>query len=1170
MGLTLLSQFVADDELARLVLIPVRLPLMLVLAVFVTVVSLFALFVFCGVARAESDGTGWEITSETFPTDLAPSGGRGLIELDVYNIGGGRSSGPVTVTNVLPAGVVATEAADAQGFGFGEEGLWECSTGHVVACTNTANLLSLPIPQPPRETANEHGVGSIAHIGIVVEVETSEPGVLTNFATVVGGGGVAPASTSASITVSGTPASSFGFQRSDGWFSNADGEIDTQAGSHPYEFTFNFGLNTTRTSHGGLTPAGGQARDLVVNLPPGFVGNPTAVPECTRQQLEEEACPPSSQVGVDIPGSKTGELYPFRVGITVYNMVPPPGLPAQFGLQLFGVFVFLDAGVRSGGDYGLTVHADNLPQEFIMSNSVTIWGEPSDPSHNEDRFSVIKENGSFVCNSGCASSGPHVPFLTLPTSCEGPQKYTVSADTWETVGLSEIPVGFGETSFVSHDNNGTSTGFTGCGRLGFGPTISLAPDTSSTDTPAGTTVDVSTPQEGLITPGALSTSNIMSTTVILPPGLVVNPGRATGLQACREGDVPGGDDLPLAGENGEEERFTGPADCPKASKVGTVQVATPLLKESLEGNVYVLQSNPPNLKLVAAFSVDGVNVKLVLNVHLNEQTGQITTTVANIPELPVTDFKLSFSGGAQAALATPTLCGTNSTGSDFTPWSTPAVGDVFPSSSFQINAGSGGTGCPSSPLPFTPTLTAGSTTDQAGGFTNFSLLLQRPDDQQRISGLQFKAPPGLSAELSRVPLCTNVQAETNACPEASKIGHTVVESGPGPYPLVVPEGGQEPAPIYLTESYEGAPFGLSIVVPLHVGPFVLPTQRVRARIEVDPRTVQLTVTTNPLPQEVAGVPTDLREIDAVVEHSEFMINPTNCEPSTFSGTAQGTPPPGVNSPSTSAPISSHFQVGSCRSLAFTPAFAAKTSGKTSKANGASLSATLSYPATPPGTGQATDQANIHSVKVELPKQLPSRLTTLQKACTAAQFNANPAGCPAASNIGQATVHTPVLPVPLVGPVYFVSHGGEAFPALVILLQGYGVTVEVEAITFISKAGVTSLTFKTAPDAPFTSFTLTSPVGKYSALAANGDLCTSKLTMPTELIAQNGAILHKTTKISVTGCPKTKTLTRAQKLAAALKICHKDKNKTKRSSCERTAHKKYGPLKPKKKTTKKKK
>ena len=134
------------------------------------------------------------------------------------------------------------------------------------------------------------------------------------------------------------------------------------------------------------------------------------------------------------------------------------------------------------------------------------------------------------------------------------------------------------------------------------------------------------------------------------------------------------------------------------------------------------------------------------------------------------------------------------------------------------------------------------------------------------------------------------------------------------------------------------------------------------------------------------------------------------------------------------------------------------------------------------------------------------MTTLQKACTNAQFEANPAGCPSESKIGYATVHTPLLPVPLTGPAIFVSHGGEAFPSLTMVLQGYGVTVDLVGTTFISKAGVTTTTFKTVPDVPFSTFELTLPEGKYSALAANGNLCTeaSKLKMPTEFIAQNGA------------------------------------------------------------------
>jgi hypothetical protein len=516
---------------------------------------------------------------------------------------------------------------------------------------------------------------------------------------------------------------------------------------------------------------------------------------------------------------------------------------------------------------------------------------------------------------------------------------------------------------------------------------------------------------------------------------------------------------------------------------------------------------------------EGVEVKLQAVVHLNERTGQLTTTLLETPQAPVSAFRLSFSGGAQAALATPTKCGTYETTSDFTPWAAPFVEDLFPASGFQITSGVNGAPCPPSPLPFSPTMIAGSTTDQAGGYTDFSLLLQAPDDQQRIERLQFKTPEGLEGMIAKVPLCTNAQAEANACPAASAIGHAVVASGPGPYPLVVPQPGQPPAPIYLTEGYEGAPYGLSIVVPLHVGPFVLPTQRVRAKIEVDQLTAQLTVTTDPLPQVVAGVPTDLRSIDAVIDRPGFMFNPTGCSPRSFSGTAFG-------SEGAQAPISSALQMGSCRALLFKPSLKAFTAGKTSRADGASLGVKLVYPTGELGANQASSQSNIQSVKVELPKKLPSRLTTLQKACTAAQFDANPAGCPAASVVGHATAVTPVLPVALTGPAYFVSNGNESFPNLIVVLQGYGVTVHLVGDTFISKQGITSSTFKQVPDVPIASFELNLPEGPYSALAANGNLCKDRLAMPTDFVAQNGAELKQSTPLTITGCPKAKKAKKA--------------------------------------------
>jgi hypothetical protein len=1022
------------------------------------------------IAGASPDVAGWEVGSHSYPTHLLP-GGTGIVSVDVYSVGAAANEGTVTVTDTLPDDIT----------GVSSEG-WNCTAAVRDVCTY--ELESLPVA---------------ARDEIPLEVKIDSDAVEGSFANevvVAGGGALSPAGSSSPLTVSSAQAG-FGLVGTDLWFTNADGTVDTQAGSHPYGVTFNWELDAESDN----SPAAREeVRNLKVNLPPGLIGNPTAVPRCTRQQFDATECPASSQIGIDEAGlgGQGGKIPLYFSPISVYNMVPPPGIPAQFAFNLLSIEVFVNASVRSGGDYGITTSSHNIPQRDVVTNSFTLWGVPSDRSHDAQRCEFKQRE--YVC--GLSDNSAQAPFLTLPTSCEGPQTVGVAAGSWRD-GDPEAA----SYEFLTHESAGTATGFTGCDHLGFSPSISVAPDTSEADTPAGLTVDVKVPQEGLSQIEGLATSNIRDTTVTLPQGVVINPGQAAGLAACQASEDAVGSE--------------GAPSCPAASKVGTVEISTPLLSNKLEGDVYVLQSNPPDLQLLVAASGSGVNLKLVGDVHLNRETGRLTTTFANTPELPFTDFKLSFSGGAQAALATPVNCGVYATSSDFTPWSAPAVGDAFPSSSFSIVRGPNDDACPSSPLQFTPQLIAGSTTDQAGGFTNFSLLLQRADDQQRVQSLQFKIPQGLLGMISKVPLCGEPQAQDGTCPAASQIGHTVVAAGPGPYPLVVPQPGQSPAPIYLTGPYKGAPYGLSIVVPLQVGPFVLETQRVRAKIEVDPSTAQITVTTDPFPQIIDGIPTDLRTVNAVIDRPGFMFNPTNCSPMSFSGTAWGTPPPGVGGPGSTAAISSPFQMGSCRSLLFKPSFKVSTSGKTSRKNGASLDAKIVYPRGPLGANQASSQSNLKSVKVDLPKQLPSRLTTLQKACTSATFEANPASCPADSRVGTASAITPVLPVTLTGPAYFVSYGGAKFPELVFALQGYGVTIYVHGETFINKAGITSSTFHQVPDVPIYQFELKLPQGPFSALAANGNLCNTALKMPTAFTAQDGAVIHQTTPISVTGCSKHK-------------------------------------------------
>jgi hypothetical protein len=1111
---------------------------------------------------------GWAVIAKTKPTYLHP-GGNGAIQIKVLNDGAASSKGTVTVTDVLPPGVTAINAGADERInhaGPGESevavapGLWECSGdtpgglvagAKIVTCVNNlTNFPSLaggggtptgpgdPLPPPPFEGNEEIAIGVTAP---AQEGPTSAP----NRVTVAGGGALGSASTQEQIMVSSSPPP-FGFADATAYFSNADGTTDTQAGSHPYEATFAFDMNhiLNPETFPAEQPAGGEIRNLLFNLPPGFIGNPTAVARCTRVQFNEQQCPPASQVGI-IAAEVLGESYrPGGVAHdvqAVYNVVPPAGQPAAIGFQISEVNTLVGTYVRSGGDYGLTAHANNIAQRDVIGSVLTLWGVPGDASH-------AAFHGGFVASGGA-------PFLTLPTSCLGPQNFSLSVNTWTDASL------VARTSFVSHNALEEQVGFTGCEALDFGTSIVTAPDTGNADTPVGLTAEVKPELGGLMAPEGLGTADIKNTTVTLPEGVVINPGQAAGLVACK----PGEDGLTTQAEKQTGQENSGEAHCPGASKVGTVEIETPLLPHSLHGDVFVMQSEPPEIKLLVTASGEGVNLKLVGTVHLDERTGRLETTFNETPSLPFTVFRLAFSGGAQAALDTPTHCGTYTATSDFMPWGSPLVADVSPVSAFALTAGPGGSGCPSSPLPFAPVMTAGSTTDQAGGFTNFSLLLQRGDGQQRIEKLAFREPAGLAGLISSVPLCDEANANAGTCPAASRIGHAVVASGPGPYPLVLPQPGAPELPIYLTGPYKGAPFGLSIVTPVIAGPFNLGTVITRAKIEVDLYTAQITITTDPLPQIVKGVPTDLRSINSIIDRPGFLFNPTNCSPQEFTGTAWGVAPPGASEPGQTAAISSHFGMGSCQSLKFKPRFSVSASGRNSKAGGASLSVTLAYPSEPQGS-----EANIAKVKVALPKQLPSRLTTLQKACTAAQFASNPAGCPVASVVGHAVVHTPVLPVPLEGPAYFVSNGGEAFPNLIMVLQGYGVTVDLVGDTFINKQGITSSTFKATPDVPFSTFQLTLPQGPNSALATNVpagaqySLCGQKLTMPTELVAQNGAVISQSTPIGITSCAKKKSLTRAQKLAVALKACHKKHAHAKRAACERQARRRYGPGKSKKK------
>jgi hypothetical protein len=1001
------------------------------------------------------------------------------------NVGDEPTSSAITLVDTASAGFAPPEyegITPSSEVATPEYGSQKCETaGRTLTCT-------LPWGLNP---------GEQLLVTLKANVEAGATGTLENAIT-VSGGGIGGKLEQELPTRIGLPGP-FAFSETAATLFDTARQPDVQAGSDPAEFTTKIhfsSFSSTLLGVAQITTATGHFKDVAVNLPVGFVGNPTAATVCTAAELAEENpaksyegyalagnspnCPADSQVGIArvVLGGFAGEIS-WIAGL--YNMVPPPGAATELGFQIDGIVVTLDAYVRPG-DSGITVVSRETSSTFsVTAADITVWGVPADPSHDPYRDVCL---ASYSGPSGltCPSSAPRKAFLRMPTSCSGqPLSFNASANSYEQ------PNSYIEQSFTAPE-------LSGCELLPFSPEISVFPTGTAANSPTGVSVRVSLPQNS--NPEGLAEADLKKAVVTLPEGMAINPSAADGLQACTDAQLHLGEETP--------------AQCPEASKVGTVLLHTPLLSEPIEGDIYVMTqaSSDPESGQMFRIAMElrndqrGIDIKIPGSISINRNTGRLTTTFDNNPQLPFSDITLSFKAGARAPLVTPASCQTQTTEAAFYSWAQPELA-VHRSSSFNLTSGADGTACPP-PSPFAPGFNAGVPSVQAGGLTPFLTTFTRSDADQSMQRVSVKLPPGLSGSLSSVALCGEAQANAGTCGQASEIGTVTAGAGAGPTPFYV-TGGK----VYITGPYEGAPFGLSVVVPAKAGPFDLGTVVVRAKVEVDPHTAQLTVTTDALPQIVSGVPVNLRLVNVTINRPGFTFNPTNCDPMSVQGTMTG-------GQGASAALSERFQVTNCGALAFKPKFAVKTQGHTSRLNGASLNAKLTYP-----TGAFGTEANIAKVKVSLPKQLPSRLPTLQKACLAATFAANPANCPAASAIGTAKATTPILPVPLEGPVYFVSHGGEAFPDLVVVLQGYGVTIDLVGNTFISKTGITSTTFNTVPDVPVGTFELNLPEGPYSALAAIGDLCKTKLKMPTKFIAQDGTEINQTTPITTTNCPKTK-------------------------------------------------
>ncbi len=913
---------------------------------------------------------------------------------------------------------------------------------------------------------------------------------------------------------------------------NEGGTPDTQAGSHPYAMTttIEFANHEEEEEHH-IIPSG-SVKALEVGLPAGVIVNPDATKaRCSEAELDIAfKCPITAVVGVVqttlglTPHGSTG-AYP------VYNMVPPPGVPAELGFAITtaGVVVHIYGNARTGGDYGLSAKTtDTLGRGLLDGVALTLWGDPTAESHDIERGVCAEEKGRLSCPVARLER----PLLTLPSACTSePLKATVRADSWQE------PENYQE-------QEATSPATTGCKELGgFKPTLSVRPTKLAAESPTGLEVNLKIPQEENVE--VLAEADLKEAIVTLPAGMAVSPSAANGLGTCSEAQV---------GLNNADE-----PSCPDNSKLGTVKIVTPLLEVPLEGSVYLAQqgnlagdgSNPFGslfaLYLVAEGS--GVLVKLPGEVRLDRTTGQVSarfgkdpTTGFYLPELPFNELKMDFFGGPRAPLVTPASCGTYTTSSVLTPYGSeadpllePVSAPAEPSSSFTVAEGCG-------VRSFAPAFAAGVTNIQAGGSGDETVTIARGNGEQNLSGVTITTPPGLLGMLSKVPLCEEPQASQGTCSEESEIGEATEAIGPGEDPYWV-KGGR----VYLTGPYNNEPFGLSIVNPTMAGPFTLEGNRgfdrevTRASIAVNPKTGALTIASESLPTIVDGVPLDVRTINVDVNRKEFVLNPTNCEElhvtSSITSTEGATATP-----------SSRFQAANCAALPFKPALSATTQGNGSdRVNGASLNVKVT---------QQTGEAAIRSVHLELPAKLPARLSTLQKACPEATFDANPANCPPSSDVGTGIAHTTVLPVPLEGPAYFVSHGGAEYPELVFVLQGDGVTIDLAGETHINtKTNITSSTFGTVPDAPISSFEANLPEEANSALATltpKGLCGSSSLSMLTTIVGQNGAEIKQTTKVAITGCPPKTSLATAKKHGRKRHKKHKKHRKAAKAKGRRAA------------------
>jgi hypothetical protein len=943
-----------------------------------------------------------------------------------------------------------------------------------------------------------------------------------------------------STSIAASAHAAFDITKFDGGAFLSNGDPATQAGSHPATASTDFRLSTEIRSTG-LGPQEWSTetlKDVIVDLPPGLLGNVRAFPTCSVADMNGRSgpsnpgqvptCPLESQVGVvklwkNGPFGAPGD--PMAVYQPLYNVEAPHGTAALLGFTFPPVPVYISIKLRSDGDYGVTASALNAGTLIPLAGAVVeVWGVPADHSHDAQRgwglgpdsplHGCITPADQFLSGALCPSPDADNPkaFFTLPTSCVGPVETFIEVGTWEG--------GVDRSSFISHDNATpvpNPIGNDGCGDVPFTPSVSVAPTSTVPDSAAGVDAEISVPSDGLEDPEGVSQSHLKRTVVTLPEGMAVNPSGATGLAGCSDAQLGLGTDVEPS--------------CPDGSKIGTVDVESPLIAEHLTGEVVLRtpRSTDPmsgemlRLAIVARSVERGLLVKLPGSATADQVTGQLVATFDDNPQLPFSNLKVKFTGGPRGMLAMPRSCGEFSTGSVLSPWSGNAPD--LSATAFDV-AGDCSFG-------FAPRLAAGMSTPTARGSGDFSFKFSREDGEQWVDGLTANLPKGLLASVRDVTLCSSADAAAGSCPAGSRVGTVDATAGSGT-PFVLERKGDA----YLTEGYKGCPYGLAVKVPVVAGPFDASSPEtdlgnivVRQKVCVDPTTAEVSAISDPFPTIWHGIPLRVRSVTVKVDRAGFMLNPSDCSAKQITAklhSAQGN----------TAAVSSPFQAAGCANLPYKPKLALSLTGKRQVTTGKhpGVKATV--------TQQGISEAGIEQAVVRLPKSIALDPENAQALC---EFEDGTKPdlenrCPAGSIVGRARAQTPLLKNDLVGNVYFVKNVRKdpttgnlirTLPMIVVALRGE-IAVNLTGESSTTKSGKLVNTFAGIPDAPIGQFNLNINGGPNGILAvtrtrkAKINICASRQIAEADTDGQNGRRHDLDIRIKT---PCTRKQTKAAKLRA---------------------------------------